>query len=81
MLQGFAGLPVSSGVESPAAGTHLAILGIADRVGLGVLDSDAGHDQVSHSGLGQLEQSSTVSSHVHPLPSQFLSHTQGKEGS
>lgn len=72
---------MSSGVESPAAGTHLAILGIADRVGLGVLDSDAGHDQVSHSGLGQLEQSSTVSSHVHPLPSQFLSHTQGKEGS
>lgn len=38
-----------------AAGSYLSIFGIADRVGLGVLDSDGGHSEVTHSFLGELE--------------------------
>lgn len=38
-----------------AAGSYLSIFGIADRIGLGVLDSDGGHSEVTHSFLGELE--------------------------
>ena len=35
-----------------AASNHLTIPGVADRVGLRVLDSDGGHNQVSKGSLG-----------------------------
>lgn len=40
---------------------YLPILGVANRIGLGVFDGNAGNNQVSDSRLGQLKQNAIVS--------------------
>lgn len=42
-----------------AAGSYLAIFSVADRVGLSVLDSDGGDDEVAHRFLRELDNKQT----------------------